>query len=830
MSLPETLFRSLLTKLQQCLCPLYNVASSNLSETLLYSFQHLPTKPQLMYWKLLLMCFRELKADDLLLITDNNKRYALFTNNVCYHESYSFTKVSPADVNTPQLRALCSISAISESVKRYMILYARYEELQTSAADITNPDFSIMSREFDLSPDSLSLHMLLNWDEMDIFLKLYHYVVSLFRDSARLALQKSFVEFVNEQLVFAITSQKWNKVTALVTAFIRTNRVDLVPVSTPLNFQRSQAPKQFFSNINKRARTKVVGRIKRRPVVSSDSEINDDSKLQEEKVRSPLGSPVVSSDSDDLWDDESTLQSVEVMTEPPVLVNVVYKVLEKLSKGLGGSSSGGAIYGEISKLSMNRIIRALCIKFGMNPSSHFLDVGSGLGKPCLHAAAYLPLQQSVGLELNGGRWYQSLHFLWHILSRGFVQCPVFFAHADATELPSFVPFTHVYMFDVGMPPETLTTIITNLVASPSVQCIVSYQKPDTIKKYGCPWRCKLKLPTAMSGSRSGHMAYFYRRPDLVLGPVYEPTLFTSNELALPCNINWSTVDPSWWVDAVQDFGRRAASEYKAPVELNANYGRGPFCMANGLTEYLSWIEDMVADRTATQTATQTPRGTPRGTALQARKKTISGIRGGDYYYNGFKCLEAKGTVGSILPNVFKTLDHCQQVFDSDRYTSTPLPPLRNMKIYQNLWLTTHFKLLGKVKRVTDLQTTEVYKELLTNYCDFFGIMVDDALVNQVTRESVFSDDPQNLPFLYNSLLWHCHLYVMALCKALEVNVVVLTYKQDSLYFNDLTWERYGSGSPREVVTLYVLEVVHSEGISIMTVIPSDFKIGPWYFS
>jgi hypothetical protein len=82
----------------------------------------------------------------------------------------------------------------------------------------------------------------------------------------------------------------------------------------------------------------------------------------------------------------------------------MYKILTKSHGRLGGNGYNGAIYGELTFLSMQRVIDVLVLHCGMNTSSRLLDVGSGLGKPNFHSANDVKLRLSIGVELEEIRW------------------------------------------------------------------------------------------------------------------------------------------------------------------------------------------------------------------------------------------------------------------------------------------------------------------------------------------------------------------------------------------------------------------------------------------
>ncbi|POM80142.1 Hypothetical protein PHPALM_2058, partial [Phytophthora palmivora] len=139
-------------------------------------------------------------------------------------------------------------------------------------------------------------------------------------------------------------------------------------------------------------------------------------------------------------------------------VSEVYKAIRKQTGSLGGNAAGGAIYGEITQASFQRVVDYMKEKCELSKTSRFLDVGSGLGKPNFHVSVDPGVQVSYGIELEELRWHLSLHNLRSVLSldsqRNKPLSTVFTA-GDITHAQTFEPFSHVYSFDVGFPPDVM---------------------------------------------------------------------------------------------------------------------------------------------------------------------------------------------------------------------------------------------------------------------------------------------------------------------------------------------------------------------------------------
>ena len=141
-------------------------------------------------------------------------------------------------------------------------------------------------------------------------------------------------------------------------------------------------------------------------------------------------------------------------------VRHVYKIVKKLTGSIGGNGSFGAIYGELTMGSMQKMVNLMKEHTDFNDQSRFIDVGSGLGKPNIHVAQDPGVVFSYGIEMEYSRWLLSMSNLRAVLDAG--QCQpenidksvrighrCIFEHKNIFSAKSFDPFTHVYMFSIG---------------------------------------------------------------------------------------------------------------------------------------------------------------------------------------------------------------------------------------------------------------------------------------------------------------------------------------------------------------------------------------------
>ena len=225
-------------------------------------------------------------------------------------------------------------------------------------------------------------------------------------------------------------------------------------------------------------------------------------------------------------------------------VKNAYSIVRRCTGSLGGNGSGGAIYGELTTGSMQKVVDVMISHCGLGKDSIFIDVGAGLGKPNIHVAQYPGVAASYGIEHEQVRWQLSLHNLKHLLQAAEAEAQevavtaaaaveaeakevaaatavaaaanrinhkIFFHYGDVTEARTLDPFTHVYMFDIGFPPALFYEIADRFNAS-HCPFLICYHGPKLIaERYGFDVSLLTQIQTSMHGSSEGHTAYFYER-------------------------------------------------------------------------------------------------------------------------------------------------------------------------------------------------------------------------------------------------------------------------------------------------------------------------------
>ncbi|KDO26937.1 hypothetical protein SPRG_07650 [Saprolegnia parasitica CBS 223.65] len=196
----------------------------------------------------------------------------------------------------------------------------------------------------------------------------------------------------------------------------------------------------------------------------------------------------------------------------------IYKVIHKTTGALGGNAAGGAIYGEITRNSMGKILEYMQKNCELGRDSVFLDIGSGLGKPNFHASMTPGVAVSYGIELEDQRWQLSLSNLQGVLKTSTLYPkvnPVIFTQGDITDALSLEPFSHVYSFDVGFPPAVMAHVAECFNESASARYFISFHQPrKVLEQYGFEVDEIGRLGTSMAGSSEGHTVYFYRKTAL----------------------------------------------------------------------------------------------------------------------------------------------------------------------------------------------------------------------------------------------------------------------------------------------------------------------------
>lgn len=171
-------------------------------------------------------------------------------------------------------------------------------------------------------------------------------------------------------------------------------------------------------------------------------------------------------------------------------VNAAYSDVQRASGHIGGEAHGGAIYGEMAKGDMQRLIEVLRTVTQLNRGSVFLDIGAGLGKPSIHVAIEIGCL-AIGVEYMATRFNLSIANLKRLnrdaspVKRGVqgqsgplrqLGSPtVMFCCEDAWRMGSVDPTTHLFMFDVGIPEALMRHVAALFRRSKTADYVIFYR-------------------------------------------------------------------------------------------------------------------------------------------------------------------------------------------------------------------------------------------------------------------------------------------------------------------------------------------------------------------
>ena len=205
-------------------------------------------------------------------------------------------------------------------------------------------------------------------------------------------------------------------------------------------------------------------------------------------------------------------------------VKRVYQIINKQTGSIGGNSHGGAIYGELTVGSMQKMVNLMMEHTGLGPTSRFIDVGCGLGKPNIHVCQTpTNVEFSYGIEMEHVRWMLGIANMHQVLRQAksdegrsdggddTIGHACILEHGDIRQAKYFDPFTHVYMFDIGFPPR-LFHILADMFNNSSSQYLICYHGPRLmIDTYEFDVELITKTSTSMHGSSEVHSGYIYKR-------------------------------------------------------------------------------------------------------------------------------------------------------------------------------------------------------------------------------------------------------------------------------------------------------------------------------
>ncbi|KAF4679953.1 hypothetical protein FOZ63_024019, partial [Perkinsus olseni] len=181
--------------------------------------------------------------------------------------------------------------------------------------------------------------------------------------------------------------------------------------------------------------------------------------------------------------------------------------------------------------------------YGLDNSSVFLDIGSGRGIPSLLAALIVPgIKASLGVEFDKNVYFLSLLHHFETLQEvhglgsgatatgrgsGHESTPtqseaapplvlntqplnIYFKLMNGADLTQFDPVTHIYSFDLAMPPNFIAQFVHLFNQSVTCRVYVSYRS-DLVSSFGLKATICEKVLMTMTTSSEDHTAYVYVR-------------------------------------------------------------------------------------------------------------------------------------------------------------------------------------------------------------------------------------------------------------------------------------------------------------------------------
>ena len=134
-------------------------------------------------------------------------------------------------------------------------------------------------------------------------------------------------------------------------------------------------------------------------------------------------------------------------------------------KRLGGGEGVEGVYGSITRTGTAQVLDALRTHAGLDAGSVLLDVGSGLGRPLLHALLHSRVAATYGIEVDAVKCQKAVPFVDSVardlgalgirLDPG--SLPKFIC-APIERIPSIEPATHVYAAWEGFSPDTKASV------------------------------------------------------------------------------------------------------------------------------------------------------------------------------------------------------------------------------------------------------------------------------------------------------------------------------------------------------------------------------------
>lgn len=205
-----------------------------------------------------------------------------------------------------------------------------------------------------------------------------------------------------------------------------------------------------------------------------------------------------------------------------VTVESLYGIFTGAENRVAGGEGTIGIYGSLTGASVQRIYDGMRLHTGFDTDSCLLDVGSGLGRPLLHAYYIEGIQQVHGIEIDPVKCIKAEAFaerVWRTLQERHRIPTTMSLYHDVTctaieDIHTIDPVTHVFAFWEGWAHASKSSLGTLFANSTTVKALViiqrSIQIPEEVfeeeYEFG-PVNIMDTIAVVMSGSGRKFTAY-----------------------------------------------------------------------------------------------------------------------------------------------------------------------------------------------------------------------------------------------------------------------------------------------------------------------------------
>ncbi|GAX83438.1 hypothetical protein CEUSTIGMA_g10863.t1 [Chlamydomonas eustigma] len=224
---------------------------------------------------------------------------------------------------------------------------------------------------------------------------------------------------------------------------------------------------------------------------------------------------------------------------------LLYSAMTKAENKVGGGEGLEGVYGSINRAGTAEVLNIFKEHAGLGAESVVLDIGSGLGRPLLHAILHSNVSATYGIEVDAVKCQKACPFIAltvaEMRSAGInlpEQSLPKIVCAPIEQVPSLEPATHVYSAWEGFSTAAKEAVGERFARSRSAKAITivqrSFRNRDPAEEmeelgFGSVELVK-SLPVFMSGSRRQLVAYCFVRPlpPCSLGNEFYPLKATSS--------------------------------------------------------------------------------------------------------------------------------------------------------------------------------------------------------------------------------------------------------------------------------------------------------------